>query len=102
MAKKKTAKKGTTKATGRNYDWQKKKNAEKAEKGKRASRGRARAKLKKAGVKVAGKDVHHKDGNAKNNKRSNLTAKSSSKNRSFPRTKTAKKKRVRPMSHKRR
>ena len=39
-----------------------------------------------------GKDVHHKDGNAMNNKRSNLSVKSASKNRSFPRTKSAGKK----------
>jgi hypothetical protein len=76
----------------RNYAWQKKKNAEPAEIKKRSSRNKARRKLKKAGVKIAGKDVHHKDGNANNNKRSNIVAKSSSKNRSFARTKTARKK----------
>jgi hypothetical protein len=49
---------------------------------------------KKAGLvrKGDGKDVHHKDGNAMNNKRSNLQVKSASKNRSFPRTKSASKK----------
>jgi len=69
---------------------------------KRSNRNKARRKLKKAGVKVAGKDVHHKDGNANNNKKSNLTTKSPSKNRSFARTKKAGKKRtrVRAMSHK--
>jgi len=39
-----------------------------------------------------GKDVHHKDGNAMNTKRSNLSVKTASKNRSFPRTKSAGKK----------
>ena len=39
-----------------------------------------------------GKDVHHKDGNAMNTKRSNLSVKTASKNRSFPRTKSAAKK----------
>ena len=39
-----------------------------------------------------GKDIHHKDGNAMNNKRSNLTVKTASKNRSYPRTKSAGKK----------
>ena len=44
-------------------------------KAKRRSRLKARRKLIKAGVakKGDGKDVHHKDGNALNNKRSNLS-----------------------------
>jgi hypothetical protein len=48
----------------------------------------------KAGLVKKGdsKDVDHKDGNAMNNKRSNLTVKSASKNRSYPRTKSAGKK----------
>ena len=62
------------------------------QKKKRASRNAARAARKKGGVAVAGKDVHHKDGNPKNNKRSNLTATSKSKNRSFPRNSKAGKK----------
>lgn len=86
---------------GRNYK-KERLNETKARKEKRNSRGRARDKLKKAGVKVKGKDVHHKDGDANNNKRSNLTTKSPSKNRSVPRTKTARKKRPKVMSHKRR
>ena len=56
---------------------------------KRASRNAARAAMKAGGAAVAGKDVHHKDGNPKNNKRSNLKAVSPSKNRSFPRNKKA-------------
>ena len=61
---------------------------------KRAMRNKARRVAKKAGLVKTGdnKDVHHKDGNAMNNKRSNLTVKSASKNRSFPRTKSAAKK----------
>ena len=61
------------------------------QKKKRASRNSARAAMKTGGVAVAGKDVHHKDGNPLNNKRSNLAATSKSKNRSFKRTKTARK-----------
>jgi len=61
---------------------------------KRASRNTARATLAKGGVvkKGDGKDVHHKDGNPKNNKRSNLTATTKAKNRSFPRNSKAGKK----------
>ena len=66
--------------------------AKPAQKKKRASRNAARAKLKAGGVAVAGKDVHHKDGNPRNNKRSNLKVTSKSKNRSFPRNSKAGKK----------
>ena len=61
---------------------------------KRAMRNKARRVAQKAGLvkKGDGKDVHHKDGNAMNNKRGNLHVKSASKNRSFPRTKSASKK----------
>ena len=61
---------------------------------KRAMRNKARRIAIKAGVakRNDGKDVHHKDGNAMNNKRSNLTVKTASKNRSYPRTKSAGKK----------
>ena len=61
---------------------------------KRNMRNKARHIAIKAGVakRNDGKDVHHKDGNAMNNKRSNLTVKSASKNRSFPRTRSAAKK----------
>ena len=63
-------------------------------KAKRNNRLKARRTLQKAGVvkKGDGKDVHHADGNALNNKRSNLKAVNASKNRSYPRTKTAGKK----------
>ena len=61
---------------------------------KRAMRNKARRVVAKAGLVKKGdsKDVDHKDGNAMNNKRSNLTVKSASKNRSYPRTKSAGKK----------
>lgn len=62
------------------------------QKKKRASRNAARRAMKAGGVAVEGKDVHHKDGNPRNNKRSNLKAVSPSKNRSFPRNKNAGKK----------
>ena len=58
---------------------------------KRTSRNAARATLAKGGAvkKGDGKDVHHKDGNPSNNKRSNLTATTKAKNRSFPRNSKA-------------
>ena len=61
---------------------------------KRNMRNKARRIAIKAGVakRNDGKDIHHKDGNAMNNKRGNLTVKSASKNRSFPRTRSAAKK----------
>lgn len=60
----------------------------------RAGRNKARAEAKKSGKarKGDGKDIHHKDGNPRNNSKSNLSVKSKSKNRSFKRTKTARKK----------
>lgn len=64
------------------------------EKKKRAKRNAARRIMAKAGKvkKGDGKDVDHKSGNTNNNKRSNLSVKSASKNRSYARTKTAGKK----------
>lgn len=58
---------------------------------KNNARKRARYALEKGGVvsKGDGKDVAHKDNNPMNNKRSNLAVQPKSKNRSFPRTKTA-------------
>jgi hypothetical protein len=60
----------------------------------RASRNAARATMVKAGKakKGDGKDVAHKNGNPKDNRKSNLTTQSKSKNRSYARTKTAGKK----------
>ena len=98
LPKKKKAKKrtqGTTKATGRNYrkeydNYQGKPDQIK----KRTSRNKARAAMKKAGKvkKGDGKDVTHKNGNPKDNKKSNLGVQAKSKNRSYARTKKAKKK----------
>ena len=61
---------------------------------KRNMRNKARRMASKAGLvkKGDGKDVHHKDGNTMNTKRGNLSVKTASKNRSFPRTKSAGKK----------
>lgn len=57
------------------------------------ARKKARYILEKAGTvkKGDGKDVDHKDGNPRNNSKSNLTAKPRSSNRSYPRTKSARK-----------
>ena len=56
--------------------------------GVNASRKRARRKLEKAGLvrKGDGKDVAHKDNNARNNSRGNLAVQSKSRNRSFKRS----------------
>jgi len=58
---------------------------------RRNARNAARNKLKKAGVNVAGKDVAHKNGNPRDNRRKNLTVKTASQNRSYARTRTARK-----------
>jgi len=42
-------------------------------------------------AKVAGKDVHHKNGNPRDNRAGNLAVTSKTANRSFRRTRTAKK-----------
>jgi hypothetical protein len=56
---------------------------------RRNARNAARNKLKKAGVSVAGKDVAHRNGNPRDNRRGNLAVKPASKNRSYARTRTA-------------
>ena len=60
----------------------------------RASRNKARSILVKSNKvkKGDGKDVHHKDGNPRNSKKSNLKVTTKSKNRSFKRNKDATKK----------
>ena len=60
----------------------------------RASRNAARAKMANAGKvrKGDGKDVTHRNGNPRNNSRKNLGVASKSKNRSYARTRTARKK----------
>ena len=67
------------------------------QKERRASRNAARAKLQKSGKVKKGdkKDVAHKNGNPKDNKRSNLTVQTRSRNRSYARTATARKKNAR-------
>lgn len=59
----------------------------------RAARNAARAKMAKAGrvSKGDGKDVTHKDGNPRNNNSKNLGILKSSENRSYRRTRRAKK-----------
>ena len=59
----------------------------------RAGRNKARSLVMKSGgaAKVAGKDVHHKNGNPRDNRVGNLAVASKTANRSFKRTRTAKK-----------
>jgi len=61
---------------------------------RRSTRNKARRKMAKAGAvrKGDGKDVDHVKGVGKGNARSNLRVQSKTANRSFPRTKTARKK----------
>lgn len=65
------------------------------QKKRRAKRNAARRKMERAGKvrKGDGKDVAHKDNNPNNNSSRNLRVSSKSSNRSFPRTKTARRKR---------
>ena len=76
----------------RNYAKERKYDAKPIVKKKRVLRNAARNKLLKAGVvkKYDGRDVHHVGGNALN-PNSRLKAVSASKNRSYPRTRNAKK-----------
>lgn len=64
------------------------------QKKKRAARNAARRKLMRNGKvsKGDGKDVDHRNGNPRDNRTSNLRVKPKSSNRSFARTKSAKKK----------
>ena len=59
----------------------------------RAGRNKARQMVMNAGgsATLAGKDVHHKHGNPRDNSLSNLAVKSKTANRSFKRTRNAKK-----------
>lgn len=57
----------------------------------RAMRNAARRIVKKTGTNVKGKDVAHRNGNPKDNRRSNLTVSTRSANRSYARTRTARK-----------
>lgn len=69
-------------------------NAKPEQKKRRASRNKARRQMIAAGKakKGDGKDVHHKDGNPLHDKMNNYLLESKSVNRSFKRTKNAKKK----------
>lgn len=69
-------------------------NSKPEQKKRRAKRNAARAKMMAAGKvrKGDGKDVAHKDNNPHNNSGSNLAVQSKAKNRSFPRTKSARRK----------
>ena len=61
------------------------------QKKRRAARNASRASMIRSGKasKGDGKDVHHRDGNPRNKKASNLRVTVKSKNRSFRRTKNA-------------
>ena len=63
------------------------------QKKKRAARNAARRALMKTGAdrKGDGKDVHHRDGNPHNKSKANLSVTSKRGNRSYPRTKQARK-----------
>ena len=63
-----------------------------SQKKKRASRNQARRTMERTRRITSGQDVDHKDGNANNNSPSNLRIISKSDNRSYPRTKSARKK----------
>jgi hypothetical protein len=67
----------------------------KEQKEKRASRNAARRKMEADGKcsKGDGRDIDHKNGNAKDNSKSNLRVQSKSQNRSFPRNSNGGKKR---------
>jgi hypothetical protein len=64
---------------------------------KRASRNAARSEMEKSGKVKKGdnKDVIHKNGNPKDNRKNNLGVQPKSENRSYPRTKKATKKNAR-------
>ena len=57
----------------------------------RAGRNAARTIAKKNGANVAGKDVAHRNGNPRDNRPKNLTTQPASRNRSFARTRNARK-----------
>ena len=62
-----------------------------AQKKNRAGRNAARTIAKKRGGNIAGKDVAHRNGNPRDNRPRNLTTQTASRNRSFARTKNARK-----------
>lgn len=70
-------------------------NSKPEQKKRRAGRNKARRQMIKAGraKKGDGKDVAHLNNNPRDNRKSNLAVQSKAKNRSFARTKTARRKR---------
>lgn len=84
----------SSKGYKRNYKQEAKYHATPEQKKRRASRNAARRKMEKAGKvrKGDGKDVAHKNGSPRDNRKSNLSVQSKSKNRSYARTKSAGKK----------
>ena len=62
-----------------------------AQKKNRAGRNAARTIAKKNGANVAGKDVAHRNGNPRDNRPKNLSTQPASRNRSFARTRNARK-----------
>ena len=78
----------------RDYKQEAKYHASPKQKKRRAARNAARRTAIKTGraSKGDGKDIHHLDGNPRNNSRSNLAVRSQGSNRSFARNKKAGKK----------
>lgn len=85
----KTPRKGSTKATGRDYSYDTEYQASPEQKKNRAARNAARAKLKKEGKVKKGQDVDHQNSDPRDNSPGNLRVMSASKNRG--RTKNGKK-----------
>ena len=79
--------------TGRNYSFEYNNYDTPERKKKRAMRNKARRMLTRAGLvkKGDGKDVAHKNGNPRDNRLKNLAVSSKRANRSFRRTRTARK-----------
>ena len=79
----KNKRKGSNKATGRDYSYDKKYESSPEQIRRRASRNRARRELIKSRGRSAlkGKDVDHKNQNPLDNRRSNLRIESKKKNR---------------------
>lgn len=79
----KNKRKGSNKATGRNYSYDKKYESSPEQIKRRASRNAARRRAIQAHGKSAlkGKDVDHKNGNPLDNRSSNLRVESKKKNR---------------------